>query len=168
MVKSKINEITQIEIPLTPTCDAHCDDMLDDSSLELPSKEKPKKDKKPFVMTPARTAAFQRARDARDKNREMRKLQKEEQAITDKKEIEEKIVKKASVIQKKKQKEHKVLEVVESDSDSEPEIIIQKIKKPKKKVIVVESDSEDEIIIQKRKVKQNLPPKETVKYAMYV
>ena len=165
MVKSKINEITQIEIPLTPTCD----DMLDDSSLELPSKEKPKKEKKPFVMTPARTAAFQRARDARDKNRETRKLQREEQAINDKKEIEEKIVKKASVIQKKKQKEHKVLEVVESDSeDSEPEIIIQKIKKPKKKVIVVESDSEDEIIIQKRKVKQNLPPKETVKYAMYV
>ncbi len=64
MVKSKINEITQIEIPLTPTSD----DMLDDSSLELPSKEKPKKEKKPFVMTPARTAAFQRARDARDKN----------------------------------------------------------------------------------------------------
>jgi hypothetical protein len=165
MVKSKINEITQIEIPLTPTSD----DMLDDSSLELPSKEKPKKEKKPFVMTPARTEAFQRARDARDKNRETRKLQREEQAITDKKEIEEKIVKKASVIQKKKQREHKLLEVVESDSsDSEPEIIIQKIKKPKKKVIVVESDSEDEIIIQKRKVKQNLPQRETVKYAMYV
>jgi preprotein translocase subunit SecD len=131
------------------------------SSIELPSKEKPKKERKPFVMTDARKQAFEKARAKRDENRALRKIQKEEQKIIAKKEVEEKIIQKADIIHKKKQKEMKILD--EISSDSEPEVIIQRVKKPKKKVIVVESDSEDEIVIQKRGIKKDHPPKEIIK-----
>ena len=131
------------------------------SSIELPSKEKPKKERKPFVMTDARKQAFEKARAKRDENRALRKIQKEEQKIIAKKEVEEKIIQKADIIHKKKQKEMKILD--EISSDSEPEVIIQRVKKPKKKVIVVESDSEDEIVIQKRGTKKDHPPKEIIK-----
>ena len=163
MVKTKKEHVEDtkdniIQEILTPT---YADEECSTSSIELPSIGKPKKERKPYVMTDARKAVFEKARAKRDENRQLRKHQKEEQSITDKKEIEEKIVQKANSIHKKKLKELKVLDDI--SDDSEPEIIVQRIKKPKKKVIVVESDSEDEIIIKKRTTKNHPPPQVIIK-----
>jgi hypothetical protein len=62
----------------------------DVSSIELKEEnvivEKPKKEKKPYVMTEARKAAFEKARLKRDENTKLRKaqqkqLQDEQEAI---------------------------------------------------------------------------------------
>ena len=51
----------------------------DESSIELkPAKvieEKPKKERKPYVMTEARKLAFEKAREKRDENIKLRKAQ---------------------------------------------------------------------------------------------
>ena len=147
------------------------DDEISTSSIELkPKKEKLVKERKPYVLTEARRIAFENARQKRDTNRANRKLEREEQEIASKKELEEKIVKKADVIRKKKEKKEEILKIDSDDSsDDEPEIIVHKVKKAKKKIIVVESDSEDEIVIQKRKPKAPVTPATHFrKYPMYV
>ena len=147
------------------------DDEVSTSSIELkPKKEKLVKEKKPYVLTEARKNAFEIARQKRDENRATRKIEKEKQEIESKKELEEKIVKKAELIKKKNEKKEEILKLGEdSSSDSEPEVIVQRVKKPKKKIIVVESDSEDEIVIQKRKPKiAPTPETHFRKYPMYV
>jgi len=109
--------------------------------------EKPKKRKSNFVMTEARKEAFEKTSIKRAENIELKK--------------KEKIVKKAEQIKKKEIKERKILSKYiepepepEPESDDEPEIIIKKVKKPRKKIILVETDSEDDEI-KVRKPKQN-------------
>ena len=125
------------------------------SSIELPN---PKKEKKPYVLTPARQAQFEKARVKRQENIEIRKKEKEEQDGIKKKELENKILIKAKRISKKQEKVEKVLQLSDNDkSDNESsrdeEVIVKKVTKPKKKkIIVVESESDDEpqIVFRKR------------------
>ena len=136
-----------------------------DSEIELKQTKsgkepiyKMKKERVPYVFTDARKAAFEKAREVRELNREERKTKKELDIEMKQKELDEKIVKKADVIKKRASKKEKMLEVEPEDDISEPEIIIKKVRKSKKKIIIVESDSDDdEIVVHKRKVKIRTP-----------
>ena len=114
-----------------------------------------KKERAPYVFTDARKEAFERARLAREKAREDRKLKKQQEEEMKQKEIEEKIIKKAEVIKKKTAKKTKILDVApdEIESEEETEIIVKK-KKPKKKIVIVESDSDDDIVYTPRNTKK--------------
>ena len=122
--------------------------------------QKKTKPKKPYVLTEARKAQFDKARLVRQSNIESKKkIQEEKDEIYNniKKDLEKKKDKKN--VKKQKSQIKKLIEEVESDSDEE--IIIKKVKAPKKKIIYVESDeSEDGEIIEKPKRKEK--PKDVV------
>jgi hypothetical protein len=126
----------------------------DSSTIEIkPKKEtiyKMKKERAPYVFTDARKEAFEKARTIREQRRDERKLKKQEDEENKKKELEDKIVKKAEIIKKKTAKKEKILDTINDDKDNDETVIIQKVKKPKKKVIIVESDSDDEVIVRKK------------------
>ena len=87
-----------------------------------------------YVQTEARKLAFEKAREKRIENIKAKKLEKEKNEQVKEQEIKQKIIIKAEQIKKKSLKEKKIIEKYiepESDSDSEPEIIIQKVKKSK-------------------------------------
>ena len=119
-----------------------------------------KETKKPYVLTEARKAQFDKARLVRQSNIESKKkIQDEKDEIYNN--LKADLLKKKDKKNVKKQKSQikKLIEEVESDSDEE--IIIKKVKAPKKKIIYVESDeSEDEEIIEKPKRKDK--PKDVV------
>ena len=133
---------------------------IEEVSDEGIQKTKGGKDKKPYVLTDARKAQFDKARLVRQSNIETKKkIQEEKDEIYNniKKDLEKKKDKKN--VKKQKSQIKKLIEEVESDSDEE--IIIKKVKAPKKKIIYVESDeSEDEEIIEKPKRKEK--PKDVV------
>ena len=121
-----------------------------DSSIELKEKintvEKPKKERKPFVMTDARKEAFSKARNVRDENIKVRKAQ-QKQMEDELNQIKQEVVDKRNkrLIKKNKNEIKKIIknEDLLSSSSDEEEIIIKK-KHPKKKIIYIESESEDE------------------------
>ena len=143
---------------------------IEEVSDEGIQKTKGGKDRKPYVLTDARKAQFDKARLVRQSNIEnKKKIQEEKDEIYNniKKDLEKKKDKKN--VKKQKSQIKKLIEEVESDSDEE--IIIKKVKAPKKKIIYVESDeSEDDTwaegsrasreIIQKPKRKEKPKEKE--------
>ena len=133
---------------------------IEEVSDEGIQKTKGGKEKKPYVLTEARKAQFDKARLVRQSNIESKKkIQEEKDEIYNN--IKADLLKKKDKKNVKKQKSQikKLIEEVESDSDEE--IIIKKVKAPKKKIIYVESDeSEDGEIIEKPKRKEK--PKDVV------
>ena len=144
--------------------------LTDDSEITKP---KSTKEKKPYVLTPARKAQFEKARQIRDENREQRKQDKDaDNKIHD--DIKNDLIRKKELQAiRKKTREMKAIvnkasEISEDeDLQSEEEIIIKK-KKPiqkKKKKIVYESSSDEssdesssEEVIQKKKKYYPPPP----------
>ncbi len=140
----------------------------DELEIKPPKPEKEKiykqhKERAPYVFTEKRKEAFEKAKEIREQRREERRLKKQEDEENKKQELENKIVKKAEVIKKKIAKKEKLLDIQPEDEESEPEIIIKKVKKPKKKIIYVESDSDEEVI-HKRKPKSAPQPAPIKKY----
>jgi len=125
-----------------------------ESGIELKKERKKYQRTKPFVQTEKQKEVWERALMKRKENNELKKKMKEDEKISRKKELEDKMIKKVNRLKKKQDKEDKLLEV--SDDESiEPEIIVKKVKKPKKKIIVVEeSDDEDNV----KYIKRNHPP----------
>ena len=112
---------------------------------------KPGKEKKPYVLTPARKAQFEKARQVREENLRVRNEIREESAKKHEEFKNELLKKKEFKSNKKKVREIK--ELIESDSSSSEEeareVIVKKkkamtipVKKPKKKVVYVSSSSE--------------------------
>lgn len=120
--------------------------------------EKPKKEKKPYVLTEARKQSFINARKKRAENiairnevKTIKKLEddqfnKEKLKLKEDKEKlkQDKIIKKEELkkLHLKIIEDSKVIETVESDTDEEP--IIVKKKKSKKPKVIYESESDDE------------------------
>lgn len=102
--------------------------------------EKPKgKGKYNYVLTEARKAAFEKARQKRDEYRAIRKAEKEKEQAAFLKVKNEKIARKEKREQVRREMELKALE---PESSSEEEVIVKK--KPKKKrVIYVDEDDEE-------------------------
>ena len=163
------------------------DDSMSDSSIEMlttknkkteKSTSKPVKEKKPYVLTDARKAQFEKARliqkekalQKKKENDELKQIEKEKQELLKLKQEKEK---KAKIKEIKKIK--KEIEVESSDSEEEEEEPPKKpvVEKKKKKKIVVHDDDDDgteeeTIIIKKKKnpkqkqpTKQNFPPGQT-------
>ena len=169
MTSKNIKVLEQLEEIIQPI---NNDDpnLTDDSEITKP---KSTKEKKPYVLTPARKAQFEKARQIRDENREQRKQYKDaDNKIHD--DIKNDLIRKKELQAiRKKTREMKAIvnkasEISEDeDLQSEEEIIIKK-KKPiqkKKKKIVYESSSDEssdesssEEIIQKKKKYYPSPP----------
>ena len=159
----KPEEESETESEISQQYEESEDSLSSSSSIVMrkkPVKEKvikPPKEKKPYVLTPARKAQFEKARVKRAENIEIKKQIKN-------KENEEHELLKQNLIRKKelktiRKKAREIKRIVQTvdESESEPEVVIHK-KKPKKK-IVYESSSDEEIVIKKPKpVKQELPP----------
>ena len=115
-------------------------------------KTKGNKVKKPYVLTDARKAQFDKARLVRQSNIESKKkIQEEKDEIYNniKKDLEKKKDKKNT--KKKKNEIKKLIEEVESSSDEE--IVIKKVKAPKKKIIYVDDTGAETV-----KVKKEIQP----------
>lgn len=114
--------------------------------------EKPVKVKKPRApKTPAQLEAFKKASEKRQKNIELKKLEKKVEASKILLEHEERT--KAETKAKPKAKKQIIREDDDTESD-EPQIVYIRKKKPKKTIIVQsesESESEPEIEIKHRK-----------------
>ena len=146
----------------------------DVSSIELKEEnvivEKTKKEKKPYVMTEARKAAFEKARLKRDENTKLRKAQ-QKQLQDEQEAIKNAVIEKRnrSLIKKNKKEIKKIIqnEDLLSSSSEEEEIIIKK-KHPKKKVIYIESESEEEEKPPKYDIKtptyKKEPPRRIIQY----
>ena len=131
----------------------------DSSSIEMTNK-KPidiptRKPKKEYVLTEARKLAFEKAREKRQINIDLRKqqqkiLQDEQEAI--KNAVLDKRNRK--LIKKNKKEIKKIIqnEDLLSSSSSDDEIIIKKKKSSTKKVIYIESDEDEKPV-------QRYPPK---------
>lgn len=122
----------EISIPERP------DDSSDSDSSESIVK-KVEKIRKPYIMTEARKAAFEKARLTRSDNIARRQAVKEKETNEIVKLKEDKINIK---ITKEKQKAYEIAKLEEESSDDEP-IIVRKKKSSKKKVIYI-SDEEDD------------------------
>lgn len=126
-------------------------------SIVLTKPTKQPKEKKPYVLTPARKAQFEKARIIRDENRAKNKLIKDE---ADKKHEENKndiIRKKELKTIRKKTREIKALVETGNSSSEEEQVVIKKKPKKKKIVYVEETSSDEEIIIKKKTNKVKLP-----------
>lgn len=141
----------------------------DDESIEIkkdkiPNKkefiyEKPKKERKEYILTEARKAQIDKAREIKMRNAEMRRKEQEEKKrdyLLEKEKLnkikEEKLKKKQDMEIRRLKKE------VEELSEPEEEIIVKKKSKPKKKVVYVEESSEEEIeYIRPKPPKQKAP-----------
>ena len=160
----KPEEESETESEISQQYEESEDSLSSSSSIVMkkkPTKEKvikPPKEKKPYVLTPARKAQFEKARVKRAENIEIKKQIKS-------KENEEHELLKQDLIRKKelktiRKKAREIKRIVQTvdESESEPEVVYKK--KPKKK-IVYESSSDEEIVIKEKKpkpIKQELPP----------
>jgi hypothetical protein len=138
-----------------------------DSEIELTEKQKqkPSKERKKteYVMTDARKANFEKARQKRMENIQANKKLKEEQERIVKQELETKLINKANALKKRVAKKKQVLDdIVSSESEEEPKpIVIKKKKKPQ--VIYIEESSEDEKpVVIKHKKPKTVPAVETI------
>ena len=140
MKNKKIENIVQVEEDKTDS----------ESSIELKQpkiiEEKPKKERKPYVMTEARKEAFEKARLKRDENIKLRKAQ-QKQLQDEQEAIKNAVIEKRNrnLIKKNKKEIKKIIqnEDLLSSSSDEEEIIVKK-KHPKKKIIYIESESEED------------------------
>jgi hypothetical protein len=134
-----------------------------DSDIELTEKhkqlqavplKKPRKQAQ-YVMTDARKANFEKARQKRMENIQANKKLKEEQERIVKQELETKLLNKANALKKRVAKKKQVLDdIISSESEEEPkQIIVRKKKKPQ--VIYLEESSEEEkpVVIKHKKTK---------------
>ena len=134
-----------------------------------------KKEKKPYVLTPARKAQFEKARLVREDNIARKNAIRDEEAEKHELVKNELLRKKEIKSNKKKEREIKHLIVSESETESssseEAPVIIKKVKKPikktKKKVYVScsEEESSDESVEVRpkhkpKKVNEHPAPKE--------
>jgi len=163
----KPEEESEYESEISQQYEESEDSLSSSSSIVMkkkPAKEKvikPPKEKKPYVLTPARKAQFEKARVKRAENIEIKKQIKskenEEHELLKQDLIRKKELK---TIRKKAREIKRIVQTVE-ESESEPEVVYKK--KPKKKV-VYESSSDEEIVIKEKKpkpIKQELPPPQT-------
>ena len=120
---------------------------------------KPKKEKKPYILTDARKIQFEKARQKRMENVEIKKKEKEElskEFVDKKKELE---LKKQEVLKKKHTKEllklqeelEKEKSLVDESVNSDTEIIIKKRKPIQRKRIVYLEDDDDEEEVESKK-----------------
>ena len=163
MSSKNIKVLEELQEKVLPINDAQ---LSDDSEITKP---KPNKEKKPYVLTPARKAQFEKARQIRDENREQRKQDKDADIkIHD--DIKNDLIRKKELKAiRKKTREMKSIVDKASEISSEDEIIIKTSKKKvsKKKVYVSsseessdESSSEEEVV---QKKKKHYPPPSTPK-----
>jgi hypothetical protein len=119
------------------------------SSDESEVLEKPKR-KSNYVLTPARKAAFEKARIVRAEKIAVRKGEKDKKDAEYTEFKEAKQAKKTKKVQKRQEEELKALD---TSSDEETVVVVKK-KKPKKKIIYVSEDDDDNknnvIIINKK------------------
>ena len=119
-----------------------------DNDIEL----KPKKEKKPYVLTEARKAQFEKARIKRNENIQIRKIEKEESTkeyLDKKKELQQK---KDETLKKKHTKELIQLQqeldkenaILGEDEIIDEEIIVKRKPKQRKKIIYIDSDDDEE------------------------
>ena len=152
-------EVSETESEISQRYEESEDSLSSSSSIvaKKPSTEKivkPPKEKKPYVLTPARKEQFEKARIKRAENIEIKKIAKN-------KENEEHELLKQDLIRKKelktiRKKAREIKRIVQTvESESEEEVIVKR--KPKKKVIVYESSSDEEIV-KKKPPKKELPP----------
>lgn len=165
MSSKNIKVLEELQEKVLPIDDA---ELSDDSEITKP---KSTKEKKPYVLTPARKAQFEKARQIRDENREQRKQDKDADIkIHD--DIKNDLIRKKELKAiRKKTREMKAIVDKSSEISSEDEIIIKtpKTKPPKpptyKKKVVYESSSEEssdessEEVVQKKK--KHYPPPST-------
>ena len=161
MSSKNIKVLEELQEKVLPIDDA---ELSDDSEITKPKT----KEKKPYVLTPARKAQFEKARQIRDENREQRKQDKDADIkIHD--DIKNDLIRKKELKAiRKKTREMKAIVDKSSEISSEDEIIIKKEKKkppkPQKKK-VYESSSEEssdessEEAVQKKK--KHYPPPST-------
>ena len=129
-------------------------DPSSDSEIEI----KPKKERKPYVLTEARKKQFEIARIKRQENVAQRKLiqaEKNKEFIEKKNKIQQKNELKEKRKQEKELQKLAYKSVVELESESEEEKIIVKKKKPKKKIIYIDSDSESEDEVYRKSTKKS-------------
>ena len=143
---------------------------IEESSSSEEEPAKIEKTKKPYVMTEARKAAFEKARIARADNIARRKQVKEKEVNELTKFKEEKIKKKTM---KEKQKEEQIAKLEESSSSEDEPIIVKKKKTKKKKVIYISEDDDDNkgniIIVNKMAdTKPSLPQKAPRKMPLFL
>jgi hypothetical protein len=177
MSSKNIKVLEELQEKVLPIDDA---ELSDDSEITKPIakaniSQGQNKEKKPYVLTPARKAQFEKARQIRDENREQRKQDKDADIkIHD--DIKNDLIRKKELKAiRKKTREIKSIVAKASEISSEDEIIIKtpklKTKKPptyKKKVVYEsssdessdESSSEEEVI---QKKKKHYPPPSTPK-----
>ena len=144
--------------------------LRESSSSEDEEPAKIEKTKKPYIMTEARKAAFEKARIARADNIARRKQVKEKEVNELTKFKEEKIKKKTM---KEKQKEEQIAKLEESSSSEDEPIIVKKKKTKKKKVIYISEDDDDNkgniIIVNKMaETKPSLPLKAQRKTPLFL
>ena len=129
MSSKNIKVLEELQEKVLPIDDA---ELSDDSEITKPKQ----KEKKPYVLTPARKAQFEKARQIRDENREQRKQDKDADIkIHD--DIKNDLIRKKELKAiRKKTREMKAIVDKSSEISSDEEIIIKtpKIKPPKKKV----------------------------------
>ena len=176
MSSKNIKVLEELQEKVLPIDDV---ELSDDSEITKPKSIA--KEKKPYVLTPARKAQFEKARQIRDENREQRKQDKDADIkIHD--DIKNDLIRKKELKAiRKKTREMKAIVDKSSEISSDEEIIIktpiakanfsqgQKLKaKPptyKKKVVYESSSSEssdessDEEVVQKKK--KHYPPPST-------
>jgi len=165
MSSKNIKVLEELQEKVLPIDDA---ELSDDSEITKP---KPSKEKKPYVLTPARKAQFEKARQIRDENREQRKQDKDADIKIHDDIMNDLIRKKELKAIRKKTREMKAIVDKSSEISSDEEIIIktpkQKPPKPptyKKKVVYESSSSESsdessEEVVQKKK--KHYPPPST-------
>jgi hypothetical protein len=148
---------------------AYADKLNEESSTdsEIEYVEKPKKERKPYILTDKRKEQFDKARQKRQQNIMQKKIESElnnKNFLMLKANLEKK---KKEKLLKKQQNEIAKLALETGNISDEEQIIIKK--KPKKKVIVVESDSDNEIIYKKKPKEQiQCPPARPTRQIRYL
>jgi hypothetical protein len=125
-LKNELKELEQLEKPEV---------IIKEETPELGIESDEGVEKKPRrPRTEKQKEQFKKVMVAKMKNVELRKVQNKIKADEEKKELEEKLVKKAIAVKKKQIKKQKVLDEI-SDDDDEP--VIEKMKKPPPKPVLV-------------------------------
>lgn len=135
-MEAKEDDLPVLNDTTTDTTSETSSSSSEDNAIK---KTKIEKVRKPYVLTEARKAAFEKARIARAENITRRKLVKEKETNEIVKFKEEKIKKKTM---KEKLKEEQIAKLAESSSSEDEPIIVKKKKSKKKKIIYI-SDEED-------------------------
>ena len=151
----KETEIYEDEPPEEPY-DSESDSQSS-ASIVITKPTKQPKEKKPYVLTPARKAQFEKARIIRDENRAKNKQIKDDENKKHEELKNDLIRKKELKTIRKKTREIKALVETGNSSSEEEQVVIKKKPKKKKIVYVTETSSEEEILVKKKVNKIKLP-----------